>query len=129
MRISDWSSDVCSSDLHPTDGRAGSSGRRQERHAEVSLRRSRYPGGAHRYGGARRRSLRRRADRARQSDDGRPGLPDAHLPGAAVAERADAGKRKSVGWGKRGFVSLDLGGRLLIKKKNRNKNTKTLTIK
>src|SRR3546814_15123719 len=91
MRISDWSSDVCSSDL----------ARRAAAAAQARLRDrfARYfpPAAAQARGGA----LARRADRR-------------------TAGRAGA-DRKSVVEGKSVSVRVDLGGRRIIKKKNDNK--------
>src|SRR3546814_7284025 len=84
MRISDWSSDVCSSDL-----------RRQRRP---------YPAAA------RRRRLRHPV---RGDGDVHPRL------GGAARPRLLAPDRKSVVWGKSVSVRVDLGGRRIIKKKNK----------
>src|SRR3546814_20990365 len=108
MRISDWSSDVCSSDLGPDrmpllaeqvpeDGRASS-------RLEI-----------------------RDADRLEAPVDllvARAGLADARKIALDVGHhRGDAVSgeplrdRKSVGWGKRGSGRLDMCGRRIIKKK------------
>src|SRR3546814_21043548 len=96
MRISDWSSDVCSSDL-----------------PGVFLPRA-LPGGlAEHLGGWPRQDPAvdgRRRPRAR-----RP--PARHAgPGARADDVVDA-DRKSVGEGKRVSVRVELGGRRIIKKK------------
>src|SRR3546814_15565329 len=100
MRISDWSSDVCSSDLGEFNDsshginrgrrlaacvRTGTNGRGRERAAGRSR--------VHHHGGT-------AADGARR--------------------RQDRGDRKSVVWGKRVSVRVDLGGSRIIKQqKNR----------
>src|SRR3546814_14993392 len=94
MRISDWSSDVCSSDLVPPPHAVDLPG-------PLCQPQSALAGEGHR----------RRAD---------PGLrPRAERPGGARPGRraAAAGDRKSVVEGKRVSVRLDLGGRRIIKKK------------
>src|SRR3546814_18406082 len=94
MRISDWSSDVCSSDL---------AARRPEELAD----RADGPG-----------ALRR----LRAARDDHP-----RAAGVAPADRSRAGctarrqDRKSVVSGKSESVRVDLGGRRIIKKKNRTK--------
>src|SRR3546814_13002721 len=100
MRISDWSSDVCSSDL-PSD-----------------------PGGRHRFllaVAARSRAfLDRRAQRPRAGDSGAASrdLPDGEgARGAGLAR--GTGDRKDVVWGQSVAVRVDLGGRRIIKKKNK----------
>src|SRR3546814_11109033 len=116
MRISDWSSDVCSSDLrHGTQGhqpcllclrRLGGGGSRAENGAAV-FRRDR-PAAAqafHRPPAELSRQHGRRAQRRRQCL-------------AAPALRADA-DGKSVGKGKRVSVLVNLGGGRIIKKKKR----------
>src|SRR3546814_11853872 len=111
MRISDWSSDVCSSDL------ARPAWRRRIRRDRA---RRRSAGGVE--AGARpvQRIYYARAGRG-------PGRIDFRLrrnrdPFLALYQRggADAGRgqdRKSVGEGKSGSVRVDLGGRRTIKKK------------
>src|SRR3546814_14036413 len=100
MRISDWSSDVCSSDLRPDRadlgalGPAGPGGRRGQR-GRAAL------------------CLRRRAAVAAQPD------LDLREPADALADR------KSVVSGKSVSVRVDLGGRRIIKNKN-NRNTVVL---
>src|SRR3546814_2489996 len=90
MRISDWSSDVCSSDLPTAPGRARSPCRGHWR------RESRPDGPA-----ARRRR------RAGRHSSARP------------ARRQAGGDRKSVVYGQSVSVRVDLGCRRLIKKKNK----------
>src|SRR3546814_13933487 len=114
MRISDWSSDVCSSDLIPGPERGtaardagkgrfacrGGGGGRPDRGVSLhgrSIRRARRSPHA---------AGRRRAGAAR--------VPDA-------ARRVVAWRdRKSVGEGKRVSVRVDLGGRRIIKKKKQH---------
>src|SRR3546814_12235531 len=89
MRISDWSSDVCSSDLRPCDGRAfpyGAAGEEPPRRAGHA-------------GHLVRRLLRR--------------------PGPCGAALRPVPDRKSVVSGKSVPVSVDLGGRRIIKKKTK----------
>src|SRR3546814_12744583 len=91
MRISDWSSDVCSSDLcgaarRERAGRAGDAA-----------------------GGGAAAHLRRGIDR------GRAGRGQAARGGQPAAAGGD---RKSVVEGKSVSVRVDLGGRRIIKKKN-----------
>src|SRR3546814_16829417 len=106
MRISDWSSDVCSSDLQP----CALLSRRQ--------RGGRCRGGQH------------QGDRLPRA--GEPARPGAAADGGAAAPRrrapADrplerprrrAVDRQSVVEGKRVSVSLDLGGRRIITKKKK----------
>src|SRR3546814_16820459 len=91
MRISDWSSDVCSSDLPPLQMV------RRERTADCAAVRARAPGGAM-------RDLLRRT----------------RFAGACARWRLGrtTGDRKSVVSGKSVSVRVDLGGRRIIKKKN-----------
>src|SRR3546814_20427476 len=114
MRISDWSSDVCSSDLlcrTRQDARRG---------GIVSLRsvaHDRADAGRDDGDAASRRS--RRASRRRQRF-------------ARVAEQVRQRDRKSVVSGKRGSVRVNLGGRRITKKKKttpkyKNK-TSTVTV-
>src|SRR3546814_15373533 len=115
MRINDWSSDVCSSDLDMTFGKAV--------HAELADDLRRQPG----------------ADRAVRVADG---VGELHLLAALehglrvadhvgveavrhfVAEGVEREDRKSVVLGKSGSVRVDLGGRRILKKK-KNKTNKT----
>src|SRR3546814_11365498 len=102
MRISDWSSDVCSSDLLP---------------------------GRHRVRGS---AGRWRAGRL-SGEDRLSGARDRRPVGGAVMDHPDVpddcrvhagpyGDRKSVAEGKSVSVRVDLGGRRIIKKKNRTLN-------
>src|SRR3546814_16327828 len=112
MRISDWSSDVCSSDLighglHQDLRDVGPD------HVEVAQRRL---GGA---GQALAIGLRRRLDLGVLGGEGGRGAEGDRPEG----ERQDVshGDRKSVVWGKSVSVRLDLGGRRIIKKKKTRK--------
>src|SRR3546814_15641601 len=104
MRISDWSSDVCSSDL------AGEGGREQMAVAP-GLFADLYPRRAHR----RRRESRRRGRRG----EGRAGGSARPLLEPRARRRRSRQARKSVGHGKRVSVRLGLGGRRIIKKKSK----------
>src|SRR3546814_11290169 len=107
MRISDWSSDVCSSDLasgpahHPRAcryARPASAGRRPSRMTAALRRRSRC-------------TLQRRAcGEVERIEDARDG---AHRRIVLVQDR------KSVVWGKSVSVRDDPGGRLILKKKHK----------
>src|SRR3546814_19232732 len=92
MRISDWSSDVCSSDLL-----AGA--------ARLSSRRPCPPpdGG----------SAAAAAERAQRADPRRD----------RVGRLSRSGDRKSVVQGKSVSVRVDLGGRRILKKKNKRKSS------
>src|SRR3546814_20694327 len=109
MRISDWSSDVCSSDLRH-DPRRGQPGARHDpgparhRHPAGTRRGRRGPSG----GGGERRA-----------GPGTAGKGHHHGP----LPRRGRVDRKSVGEGKGGAVSVDLGGRRILKNKNKNKQT------
>src|SRR3546814_17787415 len=99
LRISDWSSDVCSSDLRPRAAcRAGArrlgSGRRRPAHGTVDR------------GGAARRPCPR---------------PDDDVP-----RRVHTGDRKRVVVGKSVSVRVDLGGRRNIKKKIQQEDSNTI---
>src|SRR3546814_15037689 len=102
MRISDWSSDVCSSDLFGDDGRSDlrGGGRDQGRLFPPF----RVEGGA---GGRRGRGL------------DRPRAPDVRDAAACEARRSarSTADRKSVVEGTSLLVSVNLGGRRIIKKK------------
>src|SRR3546814_20346318 len=101
MRISDWSSDVCSSDLARSLRRGGGCARRSRSRdsagADVGyLRRSLL---ASRPGGVAARQTRRRSGRQ------------------APARKASMVDRKDVGAGKGGKGGEDQGGRRFLKKK------------
>src|SRR3546814_13714067 len=104
MRISDWSSDVCSSDLPPplcrsreSGGNFATRGLHDRRTAArgVCLSEESWLSG---------RKRRTRNAKCRQRYRGFESLTD----------------RKSVVWGKSVSVRVDLGGRRIIKKKNKN---------
>src|SRR3546814_17836017 len=100
MRISDWSSDVCSSDLPRHLHRARHEQRRQQ--------------------AGRRGGLPQPQDQ-REGEPWRPAL--GARAEAAAAERHDRRRRalrqdrKSVVWGKSGAGRVDIGGRRFISKK------------
>src|SRR3546814_19375239 len=102
MRISDWSSDVCSSDLHRHDALRPLAG------GDVGTERQLRHGGA---------GFCREAE-----PQGRAGMPVPDLdrldavPVRALA-RLEQEDRKSVVEGKRVSVRVELGGRRIIKKK------------
>src|SRR3546814_17412314 len=96
MRISDWSSDVCSSDLRP-DG-------------------ADRPGGWPAHGG---RHLRRRLLHGALRHDRHP------LRHRAAARDRRGTDRKSVVWGKSVSVRVDLGVLRKLKKKNNLKLNRT----
>src|SRR3546814_12198012 len=129
MRIRDWSSDVCSSDLLPRRGRRG--GRDLGR------------GGRRRIAARHRHFLRQRR-RAKRGGDRREAGPSLHLvfpPAARFIARAYSpvtpiafmpttssaltfrypADRKSVVSGKSVSVRVDIGGRRIIKQKKTNK--------
>src|SRR3546814_14649483 len=91
MRISDWSSDVCSSDLRH--------GRR--RHPVVAEFR-----------------VRRQRQIARQGQPIARGDRDGHPARQRSLREARPRDRKSVGWGKSVTVRVDLGGRRMNQRKN-----------
>src|SRR3546814_14159756 len=122
MRISDWSSDVCSSDLHAPAASFGRYGRGDEARFRLAARGG---GGAQRpddRGDTPRGARAGRSELARRSVRGT--LATA-LPGSrpALSRRRhcgphDARDRKSVGYGTRVSGRVELGGRPTIKKKN-----------
>src|SRR3546814_18042347 len=99
MRISDWSSDVCSSDLHRWRTRHERQGARQETRPQTR------PGSAARAQGRGRRPG--------------AGSQPRRQPARAAGRRED---RKSVAEGKSVSVRVDLGGRRIIKKKTKKKD-------
>src|SRR3546814_15781988 len=109
MRISDWSSDVCSSDLHGPEGRGQKAdGRRgRSRHAGLS-------GGGPVPRASAARGGRHRLSRPHQGGGWR--RRQGHAPGGRGAGFRD---RKSVVWGKSVSVRVALGGRRNHKKKIR----------
>src|SRR3546814_18576639 len=106
MRISDWSSDVCSSDLPDRGHRGTFSGAMSTTICRVRSMACRKRG-----------LLRGRRVAAPQESAER------HQRRDAVAEDLEGGEqrdRKSVVKGKRVSVRVDLGGRRLMKKKKKN---------
>src|SRR3546814_12582143 len=97
MRISDWSSDVCSSDLHEGAGHTADIG-----HGEIS-------------------------EQAGRQDEMAEGVAeDAPFAGQRAVHQQQP-DRKSVVSGKRVSVRVDLGGRRIIKKKkSKRKSTYTI---
>src|SRR3546814_12125544 len=119
MRISDWSSDVCSSDLRIARQGRGAGRRAWRGGGRGELQRA--PAAARAQAGvgqdARRVSRLRAALRhtvRRRRGSARPSLGRA--PPSARRDRR-AADRKSVVEGKRVSVRVDLGGRRIIKKK------------
>src|SRR3546814_20808421 len=104
MRISDWSSDVCSSDLH--DGEAAG-----EVHAEEADHLGVAHAGAHDEAEA--RELQKREERRY----GAGGDDDEEQPPGREEDEALEKERKSVVEGKRVSVRVELGGRRNMKKK------------
>src|SRR3546814_12228682 len=125
MRISDWSSDVCSSDLFlfpmrgwkdalleytaasvevlvPHEGLEGTVGPRPGRQQLVLVPHEGLEANA-------------------ASPAGAPGTPGVLVPHEGVEVTALSRDRKSGGWGKSVSVSVDLGGRRSSKKKKKNK--------
>src|SRR3546814_14832672 len=112
MRISDWSSDVCSSDL----GQPGLS-QRVAGFGEAVLAEVEDGSGKHRAGVTFAHALHKVLDvaDAARCDDGNS---DAVGDGAGESQViAVAGDRKGGGEGKSVLVSVDLGGRRVVKKK------------
>src|SRR3546814_18740911 len=105
MRISDWSSDVCSSDLAPQILRPG--------HVTRVAKRTR--GGEHR-----RTRIGREEHTMRNSLGGAmcaamlAGCLGAGTAAAQVSDAAVRRDRKSVGWGKSVSVRVTVGGRRFI---------------
>src|SRR3546814_17437767 len=112
MRISDWSSDVCSSDLEGIVIVRGKPGELAVLSREIDDHRRRKAAVDRKHRPAAIRTQRHR-----------------HFGAIEQHEPLD---RKSVVWGKRGSVRLDLGGSRIIKKKNLIQgtlNNKTHTTK
>src|SRR3546814_17257507 len=96
MRISDWSSDVCSSDLARGHG-----------HLVAQLHQSSSNAGMDRR-------------RTRGCANGRPTIAPRGLGADVASLFAGSGDRTSVVSGKSVSVRVDLGGRRIIKKKHNN---------
>src|SRR3546814_14952967 len=104
MRISDWSSDVCSSDLGRFDGRG--------QHAETCI-------GPRRAALHRRDHARRVPQVRREGRRARAPLPEGVRRRAECRGHDREPDRKSAVWGKRLAVGLDLGGRLFLQTKTK----------
>src|SRR3546814_18888814 len=105
MRISDWSSDVCSSDLFTIAKIINEGARCTQVEAEERTR----------------QSHRRKPQRHRQH----PAKNNQHISGQLCQQQdciQRVGDRKSVVEGKSVSVRVSLGGRRSIKKKNKKKN-------
>src|SRR3546814_12204693 len=116
LRISDWSSDVCSSDLC-SSAPAGSTVQGVPRVTAAAFA-VQAPAGARFHGVAGRRL---------EVQPGVVGKPRRqrvqHRGPQVVAERrVDEKDRKSGGWGKRESGRVDLSGRRILKKQKREKN-------
>src|SRR3546814_11090507 len=106
MRISDWSSDVCSSDLVLGLAVPDHRGRAAGRLVDAPVLRRDHAAADHRPAHC------------------RPGEPGSPRP---EADRHPAvGDRKSVVWGKSVSVRVDLGGRRSIKKKKTKQQLNTI---
>src|SRR3546814_16492193 len=105
MRISDWSSDVCSSDLHDEDLRLGVQPRAIEDSIQFDL-----AGENHDFEAI--ISSRKRWNEPDEVTDGSTDWVIDWKLGGGV-------DRKSVVYGRRGSVRVDLVGRRILKKKNR----------
>src|SRR3546814_16715774 len=113
MRISDWSSDVCSSDLAtrpttPSSKRGGTNG-------SSTRTRTRMGSIAPSVAGTLRRTASSPAPRNRDAGGEHRDQQRVRCRGRGVVAAAD---RKSVVWGKSVSVRVDLGGGRLLKKKN-----------
>src|SRR3546814_16608372 len=125
MRISDWSSDVCSSDLPQRAGAAEARELQPRRRMPLGDVAGHVDAAEIEGHALRARPLQRREAVARLFETD----PEAtRQPVDIVAQRAGGGAearlgdRKSVVWGTVGSVRVDLGGRRLLKKNtNRNK--------
>src|SRR3546814_12143782 len=106
MRISDWSSDVCSSDLPPSASILWVAGWGS---GQVPLQKI-----------ALSRFLEQTLSRCWNSTVRAPKLPRSE---EGAKEGAKEGDRKSVVEGKSVSVRVDLGGRRIIKKKTQNKQS------
>src|SRR3546814_13979443 len=115
MRISDWSSDVCSSDL--VSARAGNQTGNRVAVLRLQSHDARRRPAAGKSGAGARPSPRALFHRTL------PGFEGERPAGAAVHHQAI--DRKSVVSGKSVSVRVDLGGRRLIKKKNKLSNHKS----
>src|SRR3546814_16224382 len=107
MRISDWSSDVCSSDLLPQPAVSNNAEPRNMERSMTSPPRN--PGG--RITSAAYQSV---SDARRKISTGKLSLSRARHPWAS--------DRQSVVSGKSGSIRVDLGGRRILKKKKPKSN-------
>src|SRR3546814_15147545 len=114
MRMSDWSSDVCSSDLGPN--RMFFYPWAQTRAALELARRD----GADPYEGV--------SVRLSDPTTGRYAMPTIDYCAKLLPAGGRTPDRKSVVEGKRVAVSVDLGGRRVLKKKQRKRNEEYSTI-
>src|SRR3546814_20804555 len=103
MRISDWSSDVCSSDLHD-EGQLEEI-EEEGQHEDQDVDDDQEAGFATRYTGQQ--------------------VFDPEIAVDRAEDQAKTGDRKSVVQGKSVSVRVDLGGRRIIKKKNTERNERT----
>src|SRR3546814_13575950 len=110
MRISDWSSDVCSSDLTFVGGKHPLSVVIEGNSSDFGFRRKRLQGAGFRI------EERGRAVRVRNGDAPVP-RRKGEIPDFPI-------DRKSVVEGKRVSVRVDIGGRRIINKKNIPKQTR-----
>src|SRR3546814_18955836 len=129
MRMSDWSSDVCSSDLHLRDtaGHHAQSQRTQVQMSQRAQAQGREGGDQHRQHRADQGTSheRRRAAEELPVEMTTQSAADQPLTDlAATVGQADVqvpADRKSVVWGRSVSVRVDLGGRRTIKKNNKKK--------
>src|SRR3546814_20182462 len=122
LRISDWSSDVCSSDLPAAGPRRGGAAPCRG-HAEAELCRTRLARGPHADGPVR-RDRRQHVARRRREHRRLRGLPASGRSTARAARDGVAGgrDRKSVVEGKGVSVRVNPGGRRIINKKKEEEN-------
>src|SRR3546814_18861175 len=114
MRISDWSSDVCSSDLHPPLPETRNPAEAGPLATAVS-----HPSASS--DDADRAALLRALDRELDLavDEREQGVVAAE---AAAHARMERGGRKSVVWGKGGAVRVEFGGCRIIKQKHQQQH-------
>src|SRR3546814_17456908 len=113
MRISDWSSDVCSSDLRYAEAARRACGRT---HADAACLRRRQGIAGYAILVASNGGTLKRLIGILAGDAQRPEIDESEM--RVSAARNDVGAdRKSVVWGTSVSVRVDLGGRRIIKKK------------
>src|SRR3546814_13198590 len=124
MRISDWSSDVCSSDLRCDRQRkeARDAGERDADRQQDGADRTSHEGRGQVHAGSTTARAGCSSSRpARRSNirkiTGVVNSVSSWLSSRPPKLAMPSGERKSVVWGKSGQVSVELGGRRLIKKK------------